>query len=805
MTWYRDDDGDGFGSAASGTTISCVPPAGHSLRASDCDDGDRAVSPAAAERCNGRDDDCDGLANAVVAGDDLEDDDADGFADAACGGPDCDDANASVGPGVPELCDGLDNDCDGVSDGADASVSWFLDLDGDGFGDEAAMPVTACEPVEARVPRGGDCNDGDAAIRPAAVDACDGVDQDCDGAIDAAAPRLAYYADGDGDGWGDGVATLACAPPAGLVDRPADCDDLDPAANPGATEVCSGTDTDCDGSVDESADGVWFVDADGDGFGIAGTEVMSCDPGPGFAPIAGDCRDGDDSVFPMAEERCDRVDNDCDGTVDEGADAFCAFTTGTGTCGGEGLCEIAGCATGRADCDGAFPSGCEVDTTADAQHCGACFAPCAIGDTCGRVVASTCDESPVVQLSLGLAHTIGLRGTGGTLSFGRNDSGELANGSRADSNVPVAQPLLPPLSQVDGGAFTSVGLTTGGQAWVWGWPGQGLHGTTAGPFIRNGRPVAGLPSLGVDDVSIGFEHACAVVAETDAGGAAIHSVYCWGRNNFGQLGHGTLADVILPPARVPGITDARAVHAQSRGTCVLRDDPVDGVRVSCWGDNGGGELGRGATGMPTLGVADVIALPTGILELVDGWGPRSCVRTASLELWCWGQGILGDGGTAGSSTPQRVSVTSVLEADFGVSLTGIRTVGCVRRPGAGPGLEEVWCWGDTEEFGARGLPEPDVLVPRRVGTLTGVTHVGASPQHGCASLDDGSLHCWGLDDNGQVGQGLPFTTIRAGVGAVSGLPCATPRQPPRGPSPPLRSVRFGRRPGHGCRGRGSAR
>ena len=86
---------------------------------------------------------------------------------------------------------------------------------------------------------GDDCDDIDDTINPGADEIWyDGVDQDCDGAIDEAAPRLAYYADGDGDGWGDVVATLACAPPAGLVDRPADCDDLDPAANPGATEVC---------------------------------------------------------------------------------------------------------------------------------------------------------------------------------------------------------------------------------------------------------------------------------------------------------------------------------------------------------------------------------------------------------------------------------------------------------------------------------------------------------------------------------------------------------------------------------------
>ncbi len=168
-----DDDGDGF------STVD-----------GDCDDADANIHPDADERCNDIDDDCDGDTDevAVDATRWYDDDDGDGYGVetiTACDQPagsatqpgDCNDGDATSFPGAEEICDGADNDCDGVAD-EELEAHYWLDADGDSYGD-AAFP--SCQPGSGYTSDAGDCDDANAAVNPGAAEVCgNGIDDDCD-------------------------------------------------------------------------------------------------------------------------------------------------------------------------------------------------------------------------------------------------------------------------------------------------------------------------------------------------------------------------------------------------------------------------------------------------------------------------------------------------------------------------------------------------------------------------------------------------------------------------------------------------
>ncbi len=182
------------------------------------------------------------------------------------------------------------------------------DLDGDGFPDAALG--------------GDDCDDADATVFPGAVESCNDVDDDCDGTVDDdAADASLWYADADGDGYGDGGATAACDPPADHAALDGDCDDGDPAVNPGAPEQCeTGVDEDCDGEIDTDAAGSFaqWIDADGDTYG-RGAAISDCVLHDGYALRTGDCDDTRADTNPGELEVCDTDDRDedCDGDADD--------------------------------------------------------------------------------------------------------------------------------------------------------------------------------------------------------------------------------------------------------------------------------------------------------------------------------------------------------------------------------------------------------------------------------------------------------------------------------------------------------
>jgi hypothetical protein len=355
-----DADGDGYASSV------------------DCDDSSAAINPGAEETCNGFDDDCDGEideADAVDAPTWYADDDGDGWGDpehprVACqaldteadNGEDCDDTDASVNPDADEICDGADNDCDDEVDEASAldADTWFADSDGDSYGD-AETTTMGCAQPSGHVADSSDCDDSDAEVNPGATELCDGVDDDCDGVVDEddAADAATWYGDSDGDGYGQGdLTTLACTQPSGYAALDTDCDDADAAVNPGATELCDEQDNDCDGDIDES-DAIdattWYRDEDDDGYGRLDLTVASCSPVSGYVTDATDCLDTDATVHPLADEYCDGLDNDCDGTADSPTplDAPTWYEDADGDGYGSASASVVQCAAGSGQVDNA--------------------------------------------------------------------------------------------------------------------------------------------------------------------------------------------------------------------------------------------------------------------------------------------------------------------------------------------------------------------------------------------------------------------------------------------------------------------
>ncbi|WP_158623848.1 MopE-related protein [Corallococcus llansteffanensis] len=328
-TFYRDADGDGFGTSSL-STQACSQPAGYASNASDCNDSSSSIRPGAAEVCDSVDNNCNGSVDEGVGTTWYRDADGDGYGNAsqstlACSQPsgyvsnagDCNDSSSSIRPGVAEVCDSVDNNCNGAVDEGVGST-WYRDADGDGHGN-ASQSTVACSQPSGYVSNASDCNDSNGGIRPGATEVCDGVDNNCNGSVDEGVGSI-YYRDADGDGFGtSSLSTQACSQPAGYASNASDCNDSNASIRPGATEVCDSVDNNCNGSVDEGVGSTWYRDADGDGYGNPSQPTLACSQPSGYVSNAGDCNDSSSSIRPGAAEVCDSVDNNCNGSVDEGA------------------------------------------------------------------------------------------------------------------------------------------------------------------------------------------------------------------------------------------------------------------------------------------------------------------------------------------------------------------------------------------------------------------------------------------------------------------------------------------------------
>ena len=322
--WYMDSDSDGFGDATQNQQ-SCEQPIGYVNNPDDCDDADSTLNPNTIWYVDA---DSDGYGNSL-------------YTTTSCTTPsgyvlndlDCDDLVGTVNPAVQEVCDSIDNDCDGDIDDADSSVdtssgfTLYQDSDADGFGN-ASVFITACSSVGGYVNDDTDCDDSEFDINPNASEKCDSVDNDCDGSIDEEVQSV-WYADTDGDGYGDVAQPLNdCNPPQGYVADSSDCDDGSNTVFPGAAEICDSIDNDCDSLIDDDdtqivGGATYYADADMDTYGDINSPIEACALPSGYVSDSQDCDDSDFMVRPNEREGCDDgIDQNCDGDL---TSAYCDF------------------------------------------------------------------------------------------------------------------------------------------------------------------------------------------------------------------------------------------------------------------------------------------------------------------------------------------------------------------------------------------------------------------------------------------------------------------------------------------------
>ena len=418
----------------------------------------------------------------------------------------------------------------------------------------------------------------------------------------------------------------------------------------------------------------------------------------------------------------------------------------------------------------------------------------------GPIAASfTVSGAPVavpsaVPIAPGAYHSCALIVTGGVQCWGRNDIGEIGDGTTSGRSFPAAVVGLGSgVNAVTSGSFHTCALMANGGAKCWG---SGLSGAlgdgttvqvAATPVNVQGFPGEAAGSLTA--IAAGYEHTCAIASDT--------RVWCWGKNDVGQLGSATSPGANAPVG-TPVVTGPAPNNAYLMGSIALAMGQNHGCALStsggvkCWGDNQVGQIGNGSVN-PMSFPADVVGLASGVRAIAAN-GYHSCALTAAGGVKCWGRnadGRLGDGTTTDRRTP--VDVVGLSSGVTAIAVGGNNSCALLA-------TGNVLCWGGNGHGQLGDGTTTDRILPVKVvGLPPGIKSISGGGFFNSALANDGAVYQWGDNSFGQVGDGTLFDRIapRAVIGTngtgylslTNQIPTVSPQQAPAIPVSVTGSVR----------------
>lgn len=414
------------------------------------------------------------------------------------------------------------------------------------------------------------------------------------------------------------------------------------------------------------------------------------------------------------------------------------------------------------------------------------------------------DIRDAVAIAAGESHNCVIRIGGSVSCWGANDYGQLGNGTSVPSAVPVKVEGITDATAITAGNWHTCALHEDGSISCWGANDLDQLGSSISgvEFIFSDAPKKVMNINDAIAVSAGGNYTCAVHRDNtgscwgfdapsrtydnyDNSGAvpqklrgvsdvidiaagsdhtcALHedsTISCWGSNEEGQLAMDDSSASSATPVSVEGIGDASAMAAGFLHSCAIHE----GGSVSCWGNNGDGQLGNGtvfpsALPVPVQGIADAIAVATS-----GHWSSGySCALHQSGSISCWGaneEGQLGNGTKSQSTVPVRVEgITDAIDIATGWDHT------CALHRGG-----TISCWGSNEDGKLGDGTKTGWAVPMQVEGIFNATAIAADSSHSCALHEDGNISCWGSNNFGKLGnRDVVASTVPVPVEGISNV------------------------------------